>query len=98
MHSVLGSEGDLEKDIERNSEKDSEKDRDTHASFYQESLAMHRRLGGVLEVASKVRLRTIHDLSVAYTPGVAEPCRKISTESGSCLPLYPEEEYSCCCH
>ncbi len=38
---------------------------------------MHRRLEGVLEVASKVRLRTIHDLSVAYTPGVAEPCRKI---------------------
>ncbi len=33
----------------------------------------------VLEVASKVRLRTIHDLSVVYTPGVAEPCRKIST-------------------
>lgn len=40
---------------------------------------MRRRLGGVLEVASKIRLRTIHDLSVAYTPGVAEPCRKIST-------------------
>ncbi len=39
---------------------------------------MHRRLGGVLEVTSKVRLRTIHDLSIAYTPGVAEPCRKIS--------------------
>ncbi len=38
---------------------------------------MHRRLGGVLEVASKVSLQTIHDLSVAYTPGVAEPCRKI---------------------
>ena len=59
-------------------EQDSEKDKDTHASLYQESLAMHRRLGGVLEVASKVHLRTIHDLSVAYTPGVAEPCRKIS--------------------
>lgn len=39
---------------------------------------MHRRLGGVLEVTSKVRLRTIHDLSIAYTPGVAEPCREIS--------------------
>jgi malate dehydrogenase (oxaloacetate-decarboxylating) len=49
-----------------------------HDSLYQESLAMHRRLGGVLEVVSKVHLRTIHDLSVAYTPGVAEPCRKIS--------------------
>jgi malate dehydrogenase (oxaloacetate-decarboxylating) len=56
----------------------SEDDKDIHASLYQESLAMRRRLGGVLEVASKVRLRTIHDLSVTYTPGVAEPCRKIS--------------------
>ncbi|WP_416182812.1 NAD(P)-dependent malic enzyme [Methanosarcina sp.] len=48
---------------------------------------MHRRLGGVLEVASKVRLRTIHDLSVAYTPGVAEPCRKIS-ENPNLVYLY----------
>ncbi|MGB9926883.1 MAG: NAD(P)-dependent malic enzyme [Methanosarcina sp.] len=54
-------------------------DKDTYASLYHESLAMHRKLGGVLEVVSKVHLRTIHDLSVAYTPGVAEPCRKIST-------------------
>jgi malate dehydrogenase (oxaloacetate-decarboxylating) len=81
MLSDSGSERDLEKDFEGNSEQNSEKDKDTHASLYQESLAMHRRLGGVLGVASKVRLRTIHDLSVAYTPGVAEPCRKISTNS-----------------
>ena len=80
MHSFLGSERDLEKDSERNLEEESEKEKDIHTSLYQESLAMHRRLGGVLEVTSKVRLRTIHDLSVAYTPGVAEPCRKISTD------------------
>ncbi|MDR7666271.1 NADP-dependent malic enzyme [Methanosarcina sp. Z-7115] len=80
MRSILGSEGDLEQNSGMNSEKDPKEDRDMHASFYQESLAMHRRFGGVLEVASKVRLRTIHDLSVAYTPGVAEPCRKISAD------------------
>ncbi|WP_095645331.1 NAD(P)-dependent malic enzyme [Methanosarcina spelaei] len=79
----------LEKDSEKSPEKDSEKDsgkslekhqekgNDAHTSLYQESLAVHRRFGGVLEVASKVSLQTIHDLSVAYTPGVAEPCRKI---------------------
>lgn len=67
--------------------KDIEKDNGMHASIYQESLAMHRRLGGVLEVASKVHLRTIHDLSVAYTPGVAEPCRKIS-ENPNLVYLY----------
>ncbi|PAV11733.1 malate dehydrogenase [Methanosarcina spelaei] len=58
-------------------EKHQEKGNDAHTSLYQESLAVHRRFGGVLEVASKVSLQTIHDLSVAYTPGVAEPCRKI---------------------
>lgn len=80
MHSVLSLEGDLKKDFGMDSEKDLEKDSDMHASFYRESLAMHRRFGGVLGVASKVHLRTMHDLSVAYTPGVAEPCRKISTD------------------
>lgn len=68
---------DLKKDSVENLKKYQEKNSDPHTSLYQESLAVHRRLGGVLEVASKVRLQTIHDLSVAYTPGVAEPCRKI---------------------
>jgi len=81
----INSEKNLEKNSENNLEKDSgqglekhqEKSGDEHTSLYQESLAVHRRFGGVLEVASKVSLQTIHDLSVAYTPGVAEPCRKI---------------------
>lgn len=68
---------DLKKDSGKDLEKYQEKCSDAHTSLYQESLAVHKRLGGVLEVASKVRLQTIHDLSVAYTPGVAEPCRKI---------------------
>jgi malate dehydrogenase (oxaloacetate-decarboxylating) len=83
MNSVLGSEKESEKDLKRNLEENSERKNDindTHASLYEESLAMHRRLGGVLGVASKVHLRTIHDLSIAYTPGVAEPCRKISID------------------
>ncbi|AKB61928.1 NAD(P)-dependent malic enzyme [Methanosarcina mazei] len=71
------SEYNSQKASGQGTEKDIEPDDGTHASLYQESLAMHRRLGGVLEVASKVRLRTIRDLGVAYTPGVAEPCRKI---------------------
>ncbi len=68
---------DLEKDSGKVLEKHQKKGNDPHTSLYQESLDVHRRLGGVLEVASKVSLQTIHDLSVAYTPGVAEPCRKI---------------------
>nr|WP_292371393.1 MULTISPECIES: NADP-dependent malic enzyme [unclassified Methanosarcina] len=67
----------MKKDSVEDLKKYQEKNSDPHTSLYQESLAVHRRLGGVLEVASKVRLQTIHDLSIAYTPGVAEPCRKI---------------------
>jgi malate dehydrogenase (oxaloacetate-decarboxylating) len=81
IRSVLSSESDPKKDIEKNLEYNTEKDKDTHASLYQESLSMYRRLGDVLGITSKVHLRTSHDLSVVYTPGVAEPCKKISTNS-----------------
>lgn len=43
----------------------------------EETLKMHREHQGKLEIGSKVPLETMHDLSVAYTPGVAEPCREI---------------------
>ena len=41
------------------------------------SLKMHEDHTGKLEIASKVAVETKDDLSTAYTPGVAEPCRKI---------------------
>jgi len=44
----------------------------------EESLALHEKLKGKLEVKSKIALRTKQDLSLAYTPGVAEPCRFIA--------------------
>lgn len=43
-----------------------------------ESLKMHEEHQGKLEIALKVGLETKDDLSTAYTPGVAEPCRKIA--------------------
>jgi len=42
-----------------------------------ESLEVHKKLKGKLEIKSKIKLNNIHDLSIAYTPGVAEPCRQI---------------------
>ncbi len=42
------------------------------------SLELHERLKGKLEVKSKVPVETKDDLSTAYTPGVAEPSRKIA--------------------
>lgn len=43
----------------------------------EESLKVHRENRGKIEITSKTKITNMHDLSVAYTPGVAEPCRKI---------------------
>jgi malate dehydrogenase (oxaloacetate-decarboxylating) len=45
-----------------------------------ESLALHARYHGKLEIHSKVPLKNKHDLSLAYTPGVAEVCREIAKD------------------
>jgi malate dehydrogenase (oxaloacetate-decarboxylating) len=45
--------------------------------IYKEALALHEKNKGKLAVRSKVPLKTKHDLSLAYTPGVAEVCREI---------------------
>ncbi|ACF15109.1 Malate dehydrogenase (oxaloacetate-decarboxylating) [Chloroherpeton thalassium ATCC 35110] len=46
--------------------------------IYQESLDLHQKLGGKLSIASKVQLQNRHDLSLAYTPGVAEVSRVVA--------------------
>lgn len=43
----------------------------------EESLAFHEKHQGKLEVISKIQLKGKEDLSLAYTPGVAEPCKEI---------------------
>lgn len=45
--------------------------------YYKASLKMHEEHRGKMAVVSKVRVETKDDLSTAYTPGVAEPCRRI---------------------
>ena len=47
------------------------------ADYNQLALEMHEKHQGKIEVVSKVEVKTRDDLSTAYTPGVAEPCRKI---------------------
>ncbi len=47
---------------------------------YEESLAMHAQLKGKIEVISRKTIATREDLSLAYTPGVAEPCRAIQAD------------------
>lgn len=46
--------------------------------YNKQALQMHEQYRGKLEVVCKAPLETRDDLSVAYTPGVAEPCRAIA--------------------
>ena len=43
-------------------------------------LELHERLQGKIEVVSRAKVETAEDLSLVYTPGVAEPCRQIQAD------------------
>lgn len=47
----------------------------------EESLRLHRLNKGVLGTKSKVKVNTKDDLSLVYTPGVAEVCREIAADT-----------------
>lgn len=49
-------------------------------SIYEESLQFHKELKGKFEVISRAKVESEKDLSLAYTPGVAEPCREIAKD------------------
>jgi malate dehydrogenase (oxaloacetate-decarboxylating) len=46
--------------------------------YKEESLKLHEEKKGKIEIRSKVPVTNRHELSVAYTPGVAEPCLRIN--------------------
>lgn len=46
-----------------------------------------RELKGFLTVGTKYELKDAHDLSVAYTPGVAEPCLRIKDNEAESFEL-----------
>ena len=45
--------------------------------IYEKALALHKEHHGKMEINVKVTMETMEDLSMAYTPGVAQPCREI---------------------
>ncbi|MEK7539886.1 MAG: NADP-dependent malic enzyme [Patescibacteria group bacterium] len=47
-------------------------------SFGERSVELHRKLHGKIELKSKIPVLTRDDLSLAYTPGVAQPCLEIN--------------------
>lgn len=52
---------------------------------YEKSLQLHEQWAGKMSTEPKCPVKSREDLSLAYTPGVAEPCRKIAAN--------PEEVY-----
>lgn len=46
-------------------------------NYNEEALKMHEENHGKIQVAGKVEINSRDQLCIAYTPGVAEPCRKI---------------------
>ena len=46
----------------------------------EESLRFHESIRGKIEVVSTVKVENSHDLSLAYTPGVAQPCLEIQKD------------------
>ena len=66
----------------------------------EKALEMHKQWNGKLSVEAKCQVASAEDLAIAYTPGVAEPCRAIAknpkeaytTQSSQIpLPLYQTE-------
>jgi malate dehydrogenase (oxaloacetate-decarboxylating) len=52
-----------------------------------EALELHRTYHGKLAVVSKVEINNAADLSLAYSPGVAEPCKEIAAHPELCYDL-----------
>ena len=48
--------------------------------YAKESLRLHEQWKGKIEVVATVPVKTKEDLSLAYTPGVAQPCIEIKTD------------------
>lgn len=49
-------------------------------SIYEESLKFHEEKRGKIEVIARAEVSTSQDLSLAYTPGVAQPCLEIQKD------------------
>ncbi|MEG1847692.1 MAG: NADP-dependent malic enzyme [Lachnospiraceae bacterium] len=49
-------------------------------TIQEQALQLHKKWQGKLEITSKVPVRTREDLALAYTPGVAEPCKIIAQD------------------
>lgn len=59
----------------------------------EEALKLHEENRGKIEVISKTEVKDMHDLAVVYTPGVAEPCRKIHHKTSGSIQVHFQREH-----
>jgi len=59
----------------------------TQPSVYDQAVSLHRQHAGKLEIRSKVKIENRHDLSLAYTPGVARVCEEIAADQDKAFEL-----------
>ena len=55
-------------------------ERGNHMTTNEKALMMHEKWNGKLETVSKTPVKSREDLAIAYTPGVAEPCKVIAED------------------
>ena len=48
------------------------------SDIYEDSLFLHEKLQGKIGIKTKMNVRSKEDLALVYSPGVAEPCRRIA--------------------
>ena len=66
--------------------------------YAKESLRLHGDWKGKIEVVTRVPVENKDDLSLAYTPGVAQPCLEIQKDINKILRAYKKMEYVSCCN
>lgn len=75
MIGEVKSNGKIQQQYENNKEEEH-----TMTDHKEKAIQMHKKWNGKLETVSKTPVKTSEDLAIAYTPGVAEPCKLIAED------------------
>ena len=59
----------------------------------EKALELHKKLKGKLDIVSKASVNNKEDLALAYTPGVAEPCKEIAKDKAKVYEYTMKQNY-----
>ena len=70
----------------------------------EKALECHKNWNGKLETVAKSKVNSREDLAIAYTPGVAEPCKVIAEDKEAAYTytwksntVHNQGQHGCCC-